>query len=86
MRWRGVVLDVVVRNWTDVESCQGVGPQSFRHIVATHIIKTTLGNYFLAARALHDSPITVERSYALRRSSEPVPVYSSEVDRSGFRL
>lgn len=59
-------LDVVVRKWTEkyVESCQGVGPQSFQHIVATHIIKTTLGNYFLAARALHDSPITVERSYA----------------------
>jgi hypothetical protein len=35
-----------------------------RHIVATHIIKTTDGNYILAALALHDKPATVEASYA----------------------
>jgi hypothetical protein len=59
-------LDRVVRMWTkrNVEGCPGIGPQSFRHIVATHIIKTTLGNYFLAAQALHDHPLTVQKRYA----------------------
>jgi hypothetical protein len=59
-------LDVVVRNWTEkyVENCQGIGPHAVRHIVATHIIKTTLGNFFLASMALHDNPITVKRNYA----------------------
>jgi hypothetical protein len=59
-------LDRVVHTWTKryLEGCPGVGPHSFRHIVATHIIKTTLGNYFLAAQALHDHPMTVQKSYA----------------------
>ncbi len=59
-------LDRVVHTWTKryLVGCPGVGPHSFRHIVATHIIKTTLGNFFLAAQALHDNPITVQESYA----------------------
>ena len=47
-----------------LEGCPGVGPHALRHIVATHIIKTTDGNYILAALALHDKPATVEASYA----------------------
>ena len=60
-------LDRVVRVWTKkyIGGCPGIGPHSFRHIVATHIIKTTLGNYFLAAQALHDHPVTVQKCYAL---------------------
>jgi integrase len=59
-------LDGVIRVWTRkyLENCDGIGPHAMRHILATHIIKTTLGNYFLAAQALHDRPITVEKNYA----------------------
>lgn len=59
-------LDKRVREWTE-KYLPGVlpfGPHAFRHIVATHIIKVTHGNYLLAAFALHDKPRTVELYYA----------------------
>jgi hypothetical protein len=59
------MLDRVVRTWTKryLENCLGVGPNSLRHIVATHILKTTFGNIYLAAIALHDHEITVKKNY-----------------------
>lgn len=58
-------LDKVVRERTRtyLEGVDGIGPHAFRHIVATHLVKTTNGNLTLAAMALHDSHKTVERSY-----------------------
>jgi hypothetical protein len=35
-----------------------------RHLVATHIIVTSKGDYEFAARILHDTPATVKRHYA----------------------
>jgi integrase len=49
----------------------GFGPHSFRHIVATDIIKKDprIG-FFLAARALHDKLETVENEYIHLKTSE----------------
>ena len=59
-------LDRCVRNWTKryVDNVDSFGPHAFRHIVATHILKTTNANFELAAKVLHDSRQTVERYYA----------------------
>ena len=35
-----------------------------RHIVATHLVKISKGNFALAAAQLQDTPLTVERRYA----------------------
>ena len=58
-------LDRRVREFTRryLEGGLGIGPHAFRHIVATHLVKTTNGNITLAALALHDGQETVERSY-----------------------
>jgi len=67
-------LDKRVREWTKkyLPGVHSFGPHAFRHIVATHIIKVTNGNYVLAALVLRDSPRTVERHYAhlLRRYAD----------------
>lgn len=76
-------LDGVVRTWTKryLENCAGIGPHHIRHIVATHIVKTTLGNYFLAAIALHDSVTTVKKSY-----DQFLPSYGDAGRLESYRL
>jgi len=59
-------LDRCIHKWTKkyVDNVDSFGPHAFRHIVATHILKTTNANFELAAKVLHDSKQTVERYYA----------------------
>ena len=59
-------LDRLVEKWTKkyVDNVESFRPHAFRHIVATHILKTTNANFELAAKVLHDSRQTVERYYA----------------------
>lgn len=72
----GVALNFVYRRITryyfvkdDRENLEGIdnlmshGPHAVRHIIATHIMKTT-GNLHLAAWAIQDSVRTIERHYA----------------------
>jgi integrase len=64
------------RPWTDLSKrvaeltrrylwrCPGVGPHSFRHIVATSVLKGTNNDYKSAALILNDKVSTVEKAYA----------------------
>jgi integrase len=68
----------------------GFGPHSFRHIVATDIIKKDprIG-FFLAARALHDKLETVENEYIHLKTSEffePVNTHFAEAWNQIFGL
>lgn len=73
-----------------VPSGIGFGPHSFRHIVATDIIKKDprIG-FFLAARALHDKLETVENEYIHLKTSEffePVNTHFAEAWNQIFEL
>jgi integrase len=68
----------------------GFGPHSFRHIVATDIIKKDprIG-FFLAARALHDKLETVENEYIHLKTSEffePVNTHFAEAWNQVFEF
>lgn len=55
----------------------GFGPHSFRHIVATSIIKSNPEfGFFLAAKVLNDKLETVERCYAHLRTNEFIEPYN----------
>ena len=50
--------------------CRGVGCHSFRHIVATAILKASGGDFKTAALVLYDRVATVEKHYAFLTANE----------------
>lgn len=62
--WRGVTNRFRDLTASYVDGCPGVGVQAMRHLVATHIIINSRGDYEFAARILHDRPETVRKHYA----------------------
>lgn len=50
--------------------CAGVGCHSFRHIVATSILKADGGDFKTAALVLYDRPTTVEKHYAFLTANQ----------------
>lgn len=77
-------LSNIIRKLTElyIPGAIGFGPHSFRHIIATDIIKKDprLG-FFLASKALHDKLETVEKEYIHLKTSEyfePVNTHFSE--------
>lgn len=62
---------VATRTKQYIPNCSGFRIHSFRHITATHIIKTKPEfGFFLAAKVLHDKLSTVEENYAHLKTSE----------------
>lgn len=62
-----------------IDSSPGFGPHSFRHITASHIIKTQPeSGVFLAAKVLHDKFKTVEDYYAHLKTNEFIEPYNRE--------
>src|SRR5690606_29694344 len=61
--WKGLNrrFETLTRRY--LHGCPGVGPHSFRHIVATAVIKRT-GSFTAAALILHDREETVRAHYA----------------------
>lgn len=74
----GDVYNIVKkRTFTYFPGEYGFGPHSFRHILATGIIKFERANgFYLASRMLHDTLETVRRTYAHLRTSEEIEPYN----------
>lgn len=85
-------LNYLIIKLTELYLPGGVGfpPHTFRHIIATDIIKKDprIG-FFLAARALHDKLDTVEREYVHLKTSEffePVNTHFGEAWNQVFNV
>lgn len=68
--WAAMHRRVFVLTKRYLWGCPGVGPQAFRHIVATAILKNSPNDWQTAALVLHDRVETVQKHYAHLRSSD----------------
>lgn len=65
------------RTYTYFPGNYSFGPHSFRHIIATGIIKKYPGNgFYLAAKMLHDKLKTLEQTYAHLKTSDEIEPYN----------
>lgn len=62
--WKGLNRRIQALTRQYLWKCPGVGPHSFRHIVATSVLKASPNDWETVAMILHDKPETVRKFYA----------------------
>lgn len=69
-----------------LSGCPGAGPHSFRHIVATSILKANPNAWTLAAMVLHDREETVRKHYAHLRCDDAYRMLDATLASSYQRM
>ncbi len=63
-----------------IPGCPGIGPQAFRHLVATSWLKKNPGDFLTVAELLNDRLETVMKNYAHLRKDDSLSRHGSQVE------